>query len=119
MRPFPYVKVLFCTDIFGILQKPYMTQDYMTTRFLASALSLLTILSVSCSDEAAENNGGNDSAEGYEKITIRPEREALVRNPLNGWVMYLGRSWNENFWTNPDSGYSPCSCKESATYSPS
>lgn len=41
------------------------------------------------------------------KVTIRPERDALVRNPLNGWVMYLGRSWNENFWTNPDSGYSP------------
>lgn len=79
----------------------------MTTRFLTSALSLLTILSVSCSDGKSEGGTGKDTIDSNERITIRPEREALVRNPLNGWVMYLGRSWNENFWTNPDSGYSP------------
>lgn len=23
----------------------------------------------------------------------------VLRNPLNGWVMYMGRQWDENFWT--------------------
>lgn len=68
--------------------------------FMAVPLFLLA----ACGKEDAS---GTDVEPDAVRITIRPEREVLVRNPLNGWVMYLGRSWDENFWTEPDSGYSP------------
>lgn len=30
---------------------------------------------------------------------ITPNTTRVLRNPLNGWVMYMGRTWDENFWT--------------------
>lgn len=30
---------------------------------------------------------------------IQPDSTRVLRNPLQGWVMYLGRTWDENFWT--------------------
>lgn len=38
-----------------------------------------------------------------EKFEFSPNRERVLRNPLSGWVLYLGRSWDENFWV--DKGY--------------
>lgn len=35
----------------------------------------------------------------YETLTIEPDTLSVIRNPLNGWVMYLGRNFDENFWT--------------------
>lgn len=35
--------------------------------------------------------------------SVQPDTEKVLRNPLNGWVMYAGRTWNENFWT--ENGY--------------
>ena len=32
------------------------------------------------------------------KVTFTPDTETVLRNPLNGWVMYLRRDWDENFW---------------------
>lgn len=32
------------------------------------------------------------------KIGYEPDTETVLRNPLNGWVMYLGRSWDDSFW---------------------
>lgn len=29
--------------------------------------------------------------------TYQPDTERVLRNPLQGWVMYLGRQWDENF----------------------
>ena len=39
------------------------------------------------------------------QITRRFEADTtrLIRNPLQGWVMYVGRDYDENFWT--DKGY--------------
>lgn len=36
-------------------------------------------------------------------VTYTPDTERVLRNPLQGWVMYLGRQWDENFWT--EKGY--------------
>ena len=33
------------------------------------------------------------------KVSIQPDTTTVLRNPLSGWVMYLGRTWDENFWT--------------------
>ena len=70
-------------------------------------LCLVTVIlsAMSCSKSPQEENLQSDGENA--RVTIRAEKEALIRNPMNGWVMYLGRSWNENFWTNPDAGYSP------------
>ena len=32
------------------------------------------------------------------KISYTPDTETVLRNPLNGWVMYLRRDWDETFW---------------------
>lgn len=31
-------------------------------------------------------------------ITFEPDTIRVLDNPLNGWVMYLARNWDENFW---------------------
>lgn len=38
-------------------------------------------------------------ASDYFTLNIEPDRTSVIKNPLNGWVMYLGRSWDENFGT--------------------
>ena len=32
------------------------------------------------------------------KTYYTPDTTTVLRNPLNGWVMYLRRDWDENFW---------------------
>ncbi|TWV15150.1 DUF4832 domain-containing protein [Bacteroidaceae bacterium HV4-6-C5C] len=32
------------------------------------------------------------------KIQISPDTVSVLKNPLNGWVIYLGRTWDEGFW---------------------
>lgn len=39
----------------------------------------------------------------YATLNIEPDTVSVIRNPLNGWVMYLGRNFDENFWT--EKGY--------------
>ena len=36
-------------------------------------------------------------------VTFEPDTTRVLRNPLQGWVMYMGRTWDENFWT--EKGY--------------
>lgn len=38
--------------------------------------------------------------EGNDRMTVRfnPDTVTVLKNPLTGWVMYLGRGWDENFW---------------------
>lgn len=47
------------------------------------------------------------------KTTYTPDTETVLRNPLNGWVMYLRRDWDENFWEN--SGYDAIPTSEGGT----
>lgn len=32
------------------------------------------------------------------KVQITPDTVSVLKNPLSGWVIYLGRTWDENFW---------------------
>ena len=50
-----------------------------------------------CSKEAGSDDPG--AAGSNETVRLAPDRTSVIRNPLSGWVMYLGRSWDENFWT--------------------
>ena len=31
-------------------------------------------------------------------VCFEPDTTSVLKNPLTGWVMYLGRAWDENFW---------------------
>lgn len=35
---------------------------------------------------------------GARKTVFEPDTLRVLHNPLQGWVMYLGRTWDENFW---------------------
>lgn len=43
------------------------------------------------------------SVSNAETVVFQPDTTTVLRNPLNGWVLYLARNWDENFWT--DKGY--------------
>ena len=32
------------------------------------------------------------------KVQITPDTISVLKNPLTGWVIYLGRTWDEDFW---------------------
>lgn len=36
-------------------------------------------------------------------VRFAPDTTTVLKNPLTGWVMYIGRTWDENFWQ--DRGY--------------
>lgn len=33
------------------------------------------------------------------KVSFSADTARVLRNPLNGWVMYMGRNWDADFWT--------------------
>ncbi|MBR1705790.1 MAG: DUF4832 domain-containing protein [Bacteroidales bacterium] len=35
---------------------------------------------------------------GERTVRFEPDTRTVLRNPLNGWVMYLRRDWDETFW---------------------
>lgn len=41
--------------------------------------------------------------ETYRTVSLGRDSLSVVKNPLNGWVMYLGRSWSKDFGT--EAGY--------------
>ncbi len=58
----------------------------LINQFIISALALLATIA------------GAQAATGA-TTTFEPDTTRVLRNPLQGWVMYLGRAWDENFWT--------------------
>lgn len=69
-----------------------MTQRIANLRFITLFLTgILTWMSLTAA------NGGM-TVNRYE-----PDSTRVLHNPLNGWVMYMGRNWDENFWT--EKGY--------------
>lgn len=52
------------------------------------------------------------------KVQFTPDTETVLRNPLNGWVMYLRRNWDEDFWEKEgyDSMETPEGCIKVSDY---
>ena len=44
-------------------------------------------------------------ADGQKVVEFVPDTETVLKNPLNGWVMYLGRRWDADFWTETSPQY--------------
>lgn len=66
----------------------------------------LTISILSCSDDNSPIESDMPSWEisGNTVVSIKPEREKMLRNPLTGWVLYtgLGDGLNDSFWEDYD-----------------
>lgn len=43
-------------------------------------------------------SAGSISAGNVKTIEFAPDSTTVLKNPLSGWVMYMGRHWDENFW---------------------
>lgn len=46
-------------------------------------------------DDLGKNNG---TKQGYISLKPRYDNKSVLRNPLNGWVMYAARSADESYW---------------------
>ena len=60
-----------------------------STRHLVTALALTAALTAA---------GRSETRATTTSVTFSPDTVTVLRNPLQGWVMYLGRTWDENFW---------------------
>ena len=51
-------------------------------------------------------------------VCFEPDTTSVLKNPLTGWVMYLGRAWDENFWQTQHYDTMPvnCSCERLCRY---
>lgn len=77
---------------------------------------------LSCSGTLSACSGGDDGVidegdkglpAGNVTVKVIGDKKTVLRNPLNGWVMYMGRGWDENFWTTM--GYDNMKVPELAT----
>ena len=64
---------------------------------------------VSC---GKENGGGEQSGSEdvkTEQVRLTPDRTSIIKNPLTGWVLYVGRQWNDTFWSSQNYDAMPTS----------
>ena len=64
------------------------------------------MVAIACSNSESETENTGDGDLLAENVTVRinPNKTRVLRNPLNGWVLYLAREKNETFWE--ERGYS-------------
>lgn len=68
-------------------------------KFINNKFLLVAIAAVAMSCSKSSETGGGDESDDNVSVKISPDRTSVLRNPLNGWTLYIGRSWDENFWT--------------------
>ena len=72
---------------------------YKKYGFLSGIMSILLIVIGACSDD---NSTGTDVWEtpGNVVVSTIPERTAIVKNPMMGWVLYagLGDGLADSYW---------------------
>lgn len=75
---------------------------------------IIVFLLSACGQKENSDNGGTVGNTENFTVKFTPDRTSMIRNPLNGWVMYMGRGWDENLWstTGYDNIYIPSLGKE-------
>lgn len=58
-----------------------------------------TLSACSGGDDEVNDEGDKGLPAGNVTVKVAGDKKTVLRNPLNGWVMYMGRGWDENFWT--------------------
>ena len=66
-------------------------------RCLLSFLITFSMVTVSCQGKV-EEGGLDGDASNSRTLTISPDRTSLLRNPLNGWVMYVSGSSDPSYF---------------------
>lgn len=63
-------------------------------------MKLLSALCKSIAGVAAVMSAAipGNAASALTSVTLAPDTVSVFRNPLTGWVMYLGRTWDSDFW---------------------
>ena len=54
---------------------------------------LFLIILVPCSSGLSSGSPGRTVS-----VVLTPDSTTVLHNPLSGWVMYLGRNWDKDFW---------------------
>lgn len=61
---------------------------------------ILVIVLCSCGknpDPSAD--GGKDIPAENVKVSVAVDRTSIIKNPLTGWALYVGRTWDDTFWS--------------------
>ena len=66
-------------------------------------ISLAALMFAACGKEGGESGKESESTVTMEQVKITPDRTSIIKNPLTGWVMYVGRNWSNTFWS--EQGY--------------
>ena len=60
---------------------------------------LVAVLAAACTGKENPDNGGEQSTEvATETVKIAPDRVSVIKNPMSGWALYVGRTWDDTFW---------------------
>lgn len=62
----------------------------MNKKLITLAASVFVAASAFASCSSAES--------AMKTVNFAPDTVSVLRNPLDGWVMYLGRNWDSDFW---------------------
>lgn len=65
---------------------------------------VLMFVFISCSNSDDSNNSGGGDVSANTEVKVAIDRDRIIKNPFNGWVMYsgLGDGLSDNFWTEYD-----------------
>ena len=63
---------------------------------IISIIAISAMVCLGCGKE--EKPAGGSTETNMEQVKITPDRTSIIKNPLTGWVLYVGRQWNDTFW---------------------
>lgn len=68
----------------------------VTKLMFMSAMSVALLFS--CSEKTVADNTETDGIPGNKVVKINPDRNSIIKNPLNGWVMYVSGSADPSYF---------------------
>ena len=72
----------------------------MKSKCILCAAIALSVMTISCQgkgEDGGGKSGGNESSD-VRTLTISPDRTTILKNPLNGWVMYVSASSDPSYF---------------------
>ena len=61
-------------------------------------LGVTLLMTASCQGKAKGGTGENAAVSNARSLTISPDRTSVLRNPLNGWVMYVSATSDPSYF---------------------
>lgn len=60
--------------------------------------ALLALCSLCSCEKQPDSGSGQDELEGYQTVKVAFDRNTVLNNPMNGWVMYGSGSGDPSYW---------------------